>query len=175
MHNVRTEKIEQTVAKAASDVTAAKLAINLSGQWNVDEASPQFSGPVKFPAGEITFSADFPAFLGGDGRAPTPLAYCFYGAMCCYGATFATQAAMAGVKLRGMTIGLTLNVDFRTALGVGEFQPMDRFIFTVKVDTDASDEDIQRVKVLAEERCPAIWAMQNPVPFEITASRAGGV
>jgi uncharacterized OsmC-like protein len=172
MHNVRTEQITQTAEKARSDPSDAQLAVSLTGAWNVDESLPQFFGPVKFPDGEVTFTADFPPFLGGAGRAPTPLAYCFYGAMCCYGATFATQAAMAGISVSSLRIGLTLTVDFRTALGLGQFPPMDKFTFAVEVQTDASDEEVQKVKALADERCPAIWAMSNPVPYETTAVRA---
>ena len=128
---------------------------------------------VKFPRGEITFQADFPAFLGGDGRAPTPLAYCFYGAMCCYGTTFATQAAMAGVEISGLKITLNLAVDFRAALGLGEFPPLDEFVFDVYVETNASAEDGQRVKELADSRCPAIWAMTNRVPYRTSARKVG--
>ena len=171
MHNVRLDRIDETTAKAENDSNAARLEVSLSGDWRVDDSVKQFGGTVKFPRGETVFEADFPAFLGGDGRAPTPLAYCFYGAMCCYGATFATQAAMAGVELRSMHITLRLNVDFRTALGLGEHPPLDRFTFDVEVDTDASDDEVQKVKQLAQQRCPAIWAMDNAVPYEISAAK----
>lgn len=171
MHNVRIDQIEATRAKAQEDATAATLQISLDGQWRVDESQTQFAGAVQFPKGEVVFEADFPPFLGGDGRAPTPLAYCFYGAMCCYGATFATQAAIAGVPITDLRINLKLEVDFRTALGLGEFPPISKFEFTVDVETDASDSDVQRVKELADARCPAIWAMDNRVPYTTTAAR----
>ena len=119
----------------------------------------------------MTLNAEFPPLLGGEGRATSALTYCFYGAMSCYGSTFATQAAMAGVRLDAMTISLKLGVDFRSALGVGDFPPMTGFKFNVKVKSDASDVDIQKVKELTDERCPAIWAMQNPVPFTTAAAK----
>lgn len=171
MHNVRIDQIDATRAAAQEDAIAATLQVSLDGQWRADENQTQFAGAVQFPKGEIVFEADFPPFLGGEGRAPTPLAYCFYGAMCCYGATFATQAAIAGVSIRDLRITLELEVDFRTALGLGEFPPISEFRFTVDVDTNASDQDIQRVKELADARCPAIWAMDNRVPYSTTASR----
>lgn len=173
MHNVRVEQIDETKQKARQDPEAAKLAVALDGSWRSDESQTQFAGTVAFPKGEVVFDADFPPFLGGEGRAPTPLAYCFYGAMCCYGATFATQAAMAGVEIADLKINLQLEVDFRTALGLGEFPPISSFRFTVDVDTDASDADVQRVKELADQRCPAIWAMDNPVPYTTTATKIG--
>lgn len=171
MHNVRVEKITETASAAKEDPGAARLDVNLGGHWRSDEARPQFAGTVSFPKGEVVFEADFPPFLGGEGRAPTPLAYCFYGAMCCYGATFATQAAMAGVEIEDLRIDLSLAVDFRGALGVGDFPPLSEFVFDVRVKTDASDEDIVRVKELADARCPAIWAMKNEVPHTTTARR----
>lgn len=172
LHNVRVDAINETKAKADQDPSAGRLEVQLSGEWRSDATRSQFGGDVKFPQGAALFEADFPPFLGGEGRAPTPLAYCFYGAMCCYGATFATQAAMAGIDLRGLTISLTLAVDFRSALGLGEFTPMEPFIFTVTAETDASDDDVQRVKALADDRCPAIWAMNNKVAYTTTANRA---
>jgi len=87
MHNVRLDQIEATAKAAADDPSAAKLEADLDGGWRVDE----------------------------EARAPTPLAYRFYGAMCCYEATFATQAAMAGVHLKSLQI--SLSVDYRAALG----------------------------------------------------------
>jgi uncharacterized OsmC-like protein len=171
MHNVRLDQIEATKEAAAQDPSAAKLDVKLDGEWRSDDGLPQFGGVVKFSQGEVTFEADFPPFLGGEGRAPTPLAYCFYGAMCCYGATFATQAAMAGVEIRDLRIGLGLTVDFHAALGLGDVSPLSPFEFQVEVRTDAPDEDVQRVKALADERCPAIWAMRNPVEYSTAARK----
>ncbi len=172
MHNVRVDQIAETRTKAEQDPKGATLPVNLEGEWRADESKAQFGGTVKFPSGEVVFEADFPPFLGGEGRAPTPLAYCFYGAMCCYGATFATQAAVAGVEIEGLRIKLDSGVDFRTSLGLGDFPPFEKFVFEVEVDTQASDADVQTVKKLADERCPAIWAMQNPVPYSTRARKS---
>ena len=69
--------------------------------------------PIIFPQGELELNADFPPFLGGEeGRHQRLL--CFYGAMSCYGSTFATQAAMAGIAFDEMKINLKPNVDFRS-------------------------------------------------------------
>jgi putative redox protein len=171
MHNVHVDRIEETQRKAKDNPSVATLAVELRGDWRSNPRQKQFGGTVKFPEGETLFEADFPPFLGGEGRAPSPLMYCFYGAMCCYGATFATQAAMAGVELKGLRIGLKLSVDFRTALGLGGFTPLSAFNFEVEVDTTASDADVQRVKQLADARCPAIWAMENKVPYSTKARR----
>ena len=172
MHNVRVEKINEVAKQSESDPSLAQIDFNLAGSWNIENDNVQFTGDVMFPNGELTLEADFPAFLGGEGRAPSALTYCFYGAMSCYGSTFATQAAMAGVEINQMKITLSLGIDFRSALGVGSFPPMKGFNFEVFVKSSASNEDIQKVKELTDERCLAIWAMENPVPFTTTATKS---
>jgi len=163
-HNVRIDNARQTAEKAKTDSSAAQLKIDLVGDWRGDETKAQFGGIVKFAKGEAVFEADFPAFLSGDGRAPSPLIYCFWGALSCYASTFAMQAAMNGMEITALRARLRLNVDFRGALGVAEVDPLDVFRFEVEVQTKASEADVARVKQLADERCPAIWAMDHKVP-----------
>ena len=171
MHNVRVEQINEKAQECTQNSDAATIEFNLEGEWRVSDQEKQFGGSLSYPQGELELNADFPPFLGGEGRAPSALAYCFYGAMSCYGSTFATQAAMAGIVLDEMKINLKLNVDFRGALGLGSFPPLNGFKFNVKVKSSGSDDQVQMVKELTDERCPAIWAMQNPVPFTTAASK----
>ena len=167
MHNVDVEAVNATKDRASADGNAALMEVHLEGRWNVDSDDVQFSGEVEFPSGSVSFNADFPDFLGGQGRAPAPLAYCFYGAMCCYGATFATQAALEAVPIDSMTISLSLDVNFLPALGLADVPPMSEFKFHLAVETSASEEELARIKQLTDERCPAIWAMNNPVPHTV--------
>ena len=172
MHNVRLEKINEKADECIQNQDAATIEFNLEGEWRTSKDEKQFGGQLSFPNGELALDADFPSFLGGEGRAPSALAYCFFGAMSCYGSTFATQAAMANVNLKSMKISLSLSVDFRGAIGIGTFPPLKGFDFKVHVDSSASNDDIQQVKKLTDERCPAIWAMKNPVPFTTSAVKA---
>ena len=171
IHNVRVEKIKDKVDECRKNSDAAIIGFNLEGEWRTSETEKQFGGLLAFPEGELALDADFPPFLGGEGRAPSALAYCFFGAMSCYGSTFATQAAMAGITLESMKINLSLSVDFRGAIGIGEFPPLKGFDFKVHVESTASNDEIQMIKKLTDERCPAIWAMRNPVPFTTSASK----
>ncbi|HEV2249773.1 MAG TPA: hypothetical protein VGT60_04620, partial [Candidatus Limnocylindria bacterium] len=66
---------------------------------------------------------------------------------------------------------LRLTVDFRGALGVADVVPLDTFRFEIDVETDASDADVARLKGLADERCPAIWAMDHQVPHTTEVRR----
>lgn len=171
-HNVRLDNARQTAERAKTDPSAAQLKVDLAGDWRVDEERPQFGGAVKFAKGETTFEADFPPFLSGEGRAPSPLIYCFWGALSCYASTFAMQAAMTGVGITALRARLRLNVDFRGALGVADVEPLDVFRFEIEVETDASAAEVARIKDLADQRCPAIWAMDHPVPHTTEVRKA---
>jgi uncharacterized OsmC-like protein len=171
IHNVRVDAARATAERARADPAAAQLPVDIRGEWRVDPARPQFGATVKFAKGEVTLEADFPPFLSGDGRAPSPLIYCFYGALSCYASTYAMQAALAGVAIEGLSARLRLTVDFRGALDVTEVAPLDTFRFELEVRSPASDADLERVRQLADARCPAIWAMENPVPHETTVRR----
>ena len=172
MHNVRVDKVRETAERAKTDPSAAQLQVDLSGDWRVDESRAQFGGAVKFAQGETVFEADFPPFLSGGGRAPSPLIYCFWGALSCYASTFAMQAAMAGIEITALRSRLRLTVDFRGALGVADVPPLDAFRFEIEVETDASDDQVALLKRLADERCPAIWAMDHQVPHTTEVRRA---
>lgn len=172
MHNVRVDAAQATAERARTDPTAAQLSVDLRGEWRTDPGSPQFGATVTYAKGETVIEADFPPFLSGEGRAPSPLLYCFYGALSCYASTYAMQAA-AGIVIEGLTARLRLTVDFRGALGVADVVPLDAFRFELEVRSPASDAELQRLKGLADARCPAIWAMDHPVPHTTTVRRAG--
>ncbi len=171
MHNVRVDQINTKRKECIADIQTGNVEFNLEGEWRVLNEQTQFGGNISFPQGELLLEADFPPFLGGEGRAPSPLAYCFFGAMSCYGSTFSTQAAMENIKLDELKINLKLSVDFRTALGLEDFPPFNEFEFDVKVKSDVSEDKIQQIKKLADERCPAIWAMKNPVHISTKAKK----
>lgn len=171
MHNVDVEAIAATTEAAGSEPGSATVSVHLGGSWDTNPDHVQFSSDVGYPDGMVTLTADFPGLLGGKGRAPAALAYCFYGAMCCYASTFATQAAMVGMEIQDLSITLDVDVDFRQALGMGDFDPMSTFQFHLEVETESSDDEIERVKQLTDERCPAMWAMNNPVPHHVSVTR----
>jgi uncharacterized OsmC-like protein len=171
VHNVDVDAINAAATAAASNPEAALVKMHLGGTWNTDADHVQFSGEVGYPEGMVTLTADFPSLLGGQGRAPSALAYCFYGAMCCYASTYATQAAMEGVEIDELTITLDVGVDFRSALGLGDHVPMTAFQFHLEVASDASEGELDRIKELSDKRCPAIWAMNNPVPHHVVVTK----
>lgn len=166
MHNVNTEALAQTIEQARHDPAGAKQEVALEGEWQTEEGTPQFRGTIGFPEGEAVFEADFPPQMGGSGAAPNPLGYCFWGGLACYAMTFAQEAARAGVEIRALRARAYAEVDQTRALGVSDTPPVERIEWSLEVDADAPRERLDELKRLADERCPGVWCVRNPVKLE---------
>lgn len=164
MHNVNVDALEQTVANAERDPGALKQQVSFDGEWQTAEGQPQFRATIPVPNGEpVVFEADFPPPMGGTGSAPNPLAYCFWGGLACYAMTYAQEAARAGVELRALRATVAAEVDQSRALGVTENPPVELITWQLEVDADAAPEHLEALKALADEHCPGVWCIRNPV------------
>ena len=164
MHNVNVDALEQTVAKAEQDPSAVKQRVSFGGEWQTEEGRPQFRASIPVPNGDpVIFEADFPPPMGGTGSAPNPLAYCFWGGLACYAMTYAQEAARQGIELRGVRARTEAEVDQSRALGVTESPPVDQIDWHLEIDADAPREQLEALKQLADDHCPGVWCVQNPV------------
>ena len=163
MHNVNTEALAATVAKAEQDPSAVKQAVSFDGEWQTQGGAPQFRATIPYPGGEAVFEADFPPPMGGTGSAPNPLAYCFWGGLACYAMTYAQEAARQGIEVRSLRARAEAEVDQSRALGVTDNPPVERIDWHLEVDSDAPREQLEELKRLADDHCPGVWCVANPV------------
>ena len=173
MQNVNRQALEATARQATTDPAAARQQVSLAGEWQHEQGAPQFRGTIPYPGGEVEFSCDFPPPMGGSGAAPNPLAYCFWGGLACYAMTYALEAAREGVELTALRATVGAEVDLSRALGVSERPPVEGIEWSLEVESDASDEVLDRLKALADERCPGAYCVRNPIPLETRVARAG--
>jgi uncharacterized OsmC-like protein len=173
MENVNTKALEETAAQAVEDPASARQQVSLAGEWQHEEGAPQFRGTIPYPGGEVEFTCDFPPPLGGSGAAPNPLAYCFWGGLACYAMTYALEAAREGVELTALRATVAAEVDLARALGVSERPPVEGIDWTLEVEADAEDGVLERLKALADERCPGAYCVRNPIPLDTRVVRAG--
>jgi uncharacterized OsmC-like protein len=171
MHNIDTEALEATIAKATQDPGAVRQEVVLEGQWNTEPGQPQFQATIPYPGGEMTFQADFPPAMGGSGAAPNPLAYCFWGGLACYAMTFAQEAARQGIELRALGARAHATVDQTRALGLSDWPPVERIDWELEVDTDADAAKLEELKRLADEHCPGVYCVRNPVELHTSLSK----
>jgi uncharacterized OsmC-like protein len=163
MHNVNVDALQQTISKAQSDPAALKQQVTFDGDWQID-GGPQFVASIPVPNGEpVTFQADFPPPMGGTGSAPNPLAYCFWGGIACYAMTYAQEAAKQGIQLRALRARAEAEVDMTRALGVSDNPPVERIDWHLEVDADAPREKLDDLKRLADEQCPGVYCVRQPI------------
>ncbi len=164
-NNVNVDKLQSVIKDLEKDLSKAKKMNRIEGEWNVGAGS-QFSSTIQFEAGKVTLECDQPTFLGGGGTQPGPMAYCLYGSASCYAATFATFAALAGIKLKKFKIVAESPVDFSKVFGLTNNPITEKVKFTLYVESDAPASKIKEVEELSKERCPAVYCLTNPIPLE---------
>jgi uncharacterized OsmC-like protein len=174
MHNVDVDAVEQTAAAARANPDAVIQPVAFEGEWQTSEGVPQFRATIPVPnGGSVTFEADFAPPMGGTGSAPNPLAYCFWGGLACYAMTYAQEAARRGVELRGLRARVEAQVDLSRALGVTDRPPVDRIDWTLEVDADASARTLEALKSLADDHCPGVYCIRNPIDLHTAVTHRG--
>ena len=164
MHNVNVEAVEQTAQRARTEPEAVVQQVEYSGTWQTTDGEPQFRTEFTLPNGaSVVFEADFPPPMGGTGSAPNPLAYCFWGGLACYAMTYAQEAAREGVEVRALRARVDAQLDLSRALGASDRPPVERIDWHLDVDADASPEQLEAIKAIADDRCPGAWCIRNPV------------
>jgi uncharacterized OsmC-like protein len=81
---------------------------------------------------------------------------------------FMAKAASKGIIIRSLKARGYIKVNVKAAL-LGEDKPLvEKVGITLEVDTDASPEELEEVKILAIKGCPSAYFVMNPIEFEPT-------
>lgn len=163
LNNVDVGALEQAVKGAEKDRSRVKRTQRIEGEWLQEAGGPQFRAEINFEGGKVVMESDQPRNLGGGGTRPGPLHYCFFGLVSCYTATFAAMASMMGIKLNKLTAKLEGNLDFSRVFGLSPEPPIQEVRITLEVESDAPRERLKEAERLAHERCPAVFALSEPV------------
>ncbi len=103
--------------------------------------------------------------MGGRGLRPDPVQYCLFGMASCFASTYAAVAAAEGVALKRLRIAMENELDMSRALGVSDRKPIESATMTLEVQSDAPKAKLEELRKLAEERCPGVYCITNPIPF----------
>ena len=163
INNVNIEGVQSFEAQIKNDPSAARKTQGVEGEWMLEEGNTQFVSRIKFEGGETEFKVDNPTFMGGSGSLPGPMHYCFYGLASCYTGTFATMAAMLGIKLKKLTTKVEADGNFSRVFGLSDAPVMEEVRVILQVQSDAPEEKIKEAEKLALERCPVVFTLRNPV------------
>jgi uncharacterized OsmC-like protein len=91
----------------------------------------------------------------------------------CAGVTMAAVATAIGVDIRGGSVGVEGDLDFRGTLGVSKEAPVGfqsiRLNFTL--DTDAADEQLDTLIRLTERYCVVYQTLRQPAAIRVSRAR----
>jgi uncharacterized OsmC-like protein len=163
INNVDIDKVRQFGEQLTADPSKAKKTQVIEGEWLVQEGEAQFRSTINFEGGQTVFEMDSPTFMGGGGKLPGPMHYCFYGLASCYTATFATMASMLGIELKRLTTRVEADVNFSRVFGISDVPVMEEVRVTLSVISNAPEEKIRVAEELAIQRCPVVFTLNNPV------------
>jgi uncharacterized OsmC-like protein len=165
INNVNVEAMARFAAQVEQDPAAAKKLKSVTGRWNFEQGAPQFHAEVEYPGGAHAVETDFAPFMGGEGLRPDPISYCMFGFASCFAGTFVAVAAAQGVPLEGLEVTVENQVDLSRAMGVADRPVTQGMNATLTVKSDAPAEKLEEIRRLAEERCPGVYCITNPIPF----------
>lgn len=169
-NNVDMAKAGNFVEEVKKDKSKAIKVKRVEGSWNFNEGKPQFASNLEHASGTTIAEADGPIFMGGSGLKPDPIQYCLFGLASCFAQTFASVAAEKGIKLKLLKVAVENKVNLSKALGLSD----EPIVENVKLQVNASserEENLDEVKKLAEERCPGVYCLTNPIRLDIVLNK----
>ena len=112
---------------------------------------------------------DEPPQLGGGDAGPNPVELLLAALGTCQEITYKAYATALGIDLRRVTVKLKGDIDLRGFLSINDaVRPgFHRIRGTVELDTDASAEDIAKLKQVVDSHCPVLDMLSTPVPIEL--------
>ena len=166
VNNVNLEKAGAFAEEAKKDKSKALKTKRVEGNWNLEDGRVQFTSILEHANGTTAVEADGPQFLGGSGIKPDPVQYCLFGLAACYAQTFASIAAEKGIRLRQLKVVAENKVNLSMALGLSNEPIVEKAILEVTASAEKG-EDLSEIKKLAEERCPGVYCLTNPIKLEV--------
>lgn len=166
INNVDLEKSAAFVEEVKKDKSKALKAKKIEGTWNLKEGKVQFISNLEHAQGSTLVEADGPQFLGGSGKKPDPVQYCLFGLAACYAQTFASIAAEKGITLKKLEVSAENKVNLSMALGLSNGPIVEKVVLNVRASGEKG-ENLDEIKRLAEQRCPGVYCLANPINLEI--------
>ncbi|MEW6003319.1 MAG: OsmC family protein [Nitrospirota bacterium] len=148
------------------DLSKAKKSKKIECSWNFDEGRPQIESKVQHPKGETMLRSDFAPFMGGEGLAPDPIQYCLFGLAACFAGTFMSMATMMGIRIDDLRVSAENFTDLSKTLGLTNNPIVEKVKITTRVKSDAKEGQLKEIERLANERCPGVYCLVNPIPLE---------
>ena len=166
MNHMNLEGLQIFVEDAKKDLSKAKKSKKVECSWNFDEGKPQIESRVQHPKGETVLQSDFAPFMGGEGLAPDPIQYCLFGLAACFAGTFMSMATTMGIKIEDLRVSAENFVDLSKTLGLTNNPIVEKVKVIATVKSYAKEEQLKEIEKMANERCPGVYCLINPILLE---------
>ncbi len=115
-------------------------------------------------------TVDEPESLGGSDAGPNPVELILASLGTCQEITYKAFGEALGIPIESVSVKLEGEIDLRGFFAVDEeVRPgYQRITGTVRIVSDASPEDLARLRDIVNAHCPVLDIIRNPVPVELT-------
>jgi uncharacterized OsmC-like protein len=112
---------------------------------------------------------DEPAALGGSDAGPNPVELILAALGTCQEITYRAYATALGIPLDEVAVKLTGTIDLKGFFAVDDsVRPgYQRISGTVRLQSSASEAELQTLRAAVNAHCPVLDILTNPVPVEL--------
>ena len=116
---------------------------------------------------------DQPENMASTDRGPRPSEYVLAALAACHEVTYRLYADALGIDLKDVAVSVTGVSDARGFFALDEDVPagFSEVHGTISIDSDASDEDIERLRQAVNRHCPVLDDLRKPVPVDLQIKR----
>lgn len=164
--------LASVMERGQSDPTVFTMHKRVAGTWSFAQGAPAYTATMAHGEHSTSLSVDVAPGFGGSGLAPDPLQYMLTGLGACYAATVVTVASMEGVDLTELSVVAEQDVNVARVYDMGQGLLIEQITVTVTVATDVDDDTLARWQQTAQEKCPFVFSIINPVPLHTSVVRA---
>lgn len=164
-NNIDLKALEETKEKIQKGEFSSEKPFEAEGEWLL-EGEGQFRGTLEFPSGTLTVVTDQPPPSGGQGRAPNPVQFCVFAMVSCYATTFVTMATQRGIEIKKLRARGGSLANMKAIFDLEEGPVVKKVWVELEVESDAPREELEELRRMANEKCPAAFTVQHSVPFE---------
>jgi uncharacterized OsmC-like protein len=162
LNDVNVEAIGTLVEKIRREPDAAKTCCKSEVRWTGalrSESRSRDLAPVP---------SDEPTAIGGSDSAPNPVEQVLAALGNCLAVGYAANASVAGIRIRSLLIELEGSIDLHAFLGLGgENAGYESIRATVKLDSDATPEQLQELHRRVIDTSPVGHTLRRAVPLQI--------
>ena len=167
LNNIDLAQIDAYEAEIRANPKEAEFTTKIEGTWHYEEGGPQFSADTKTKDGIVTFSLSHPNFAG-PGPCPSPMAYGLFWIAGCASATFMSSAEKKGIQISSLKTKIEADLNYQKQFRLGEEPLVSAYRLFFKVTSNASEKEIEELRLDALNGCMAMYTIQNPVPLKLT-------